>query len=294
MIEVKDLNGLYSKFSKFISKSYHEAGINIELINHAITFGDYFDFLEKDELNIFTDKDIDEMIRDVFGPVHMLERQTDIGDLYWAGKQYISLFLNCCIPLRTIFLLFPLKEMVSHFDLYHEMSNMQMVLFFEKEIMMKRSILRTLRKEKNFTVKQLSLLTKIPEQTIKYYESSNMVLFKAPINSVLKIANILSCPLSFFKRESDFIPFTNVIMENCELLEGASLDLEKYFSLNDLHIDKITYNVDDAEQPCLCIGNPSFILIHESEHKDKKISIFDNELKAILKNRIHLLLDLVK
>ena len=287
MIELKDLDKLSNNFAKFISKSYHEAGISIEAINEKITYSDYFDFLEKDELSIFLDKDIDAIIKEIFGPVHFYERVNDIGNLYWAGKQYISIFLNCSLPLRTIFLLLPLEEMVSYYDTYHELGRVQLINLFKTKIQTKRSILKTIRKEKDLAVRELSLLTRIPEQTIKYYESDNRLLYKAPFNSLIKIADSLSCSLSFFKKESDFVPLTNGILNNDRLLDGVSFDLEKYLMINGLLLERITYESDNLEQPCLCIGNPSFVLIYENTQKYRKIIIPDYVLKCILKNRIH-------
>ena len=173
MIEIKDIETFRIKFSKLLSNAFHEAHISVDSINQALTYGNYFDFLESDDLSYFTDRDIDVSLRNIFGNTHAYERVDDRGELYWAGEQYVSIFLNTCFPLKTIFLLLPLYEMVSLFDKYHEMNKTQIIAYFN-ETMMKRSILKLLRKEKGFTVKELSILTNIPEQTIKYYESSRI------------------------------------------------------------------------------------------------------------------------
>ena len=286
MIEIKDVNKLSNKFSLLLSKAYHEANISIDVINEKITFGDYFDFLEKDELNSFLDKDLDAIIRELFGPTIFHERVNDIGELYWAGQQYISIFLNCFIPLRTIFLLFPLDEMVSCFDAYHDKSKFQLIKDFKNNKYLNRSILRSLRKQKGLSVKQLSSLTKIPEQTLKYYESNNRFLYNAPFNSILKIYSVLSCSLYFFKKESDFVPFSNNIMKSDVFLDYLSTEIKSNLKIDSLYLDKITYNINEVEQPCLYIGDPSFVM-YIKESKDERKLIFDYILKPLLKSAIH-------
>ena len=68
-------------------------------------------------------------------------------------------------------------------------------------------------------------------------------------------------------------------------LDYLSNEIGKYLGIEGLILNYIDYQ--ENEQPSLTIGNPSYVLLCGTPPKDKKIYIFDNDLKVLIKTAIN-------
>jgi len=218
MIEQVDVQSIKNKFSVLLSKLYTNSKLSLDQINEKILTSDYFDFLENNDTEAFVMSSYESIAKDVFMADSVFSEEV-LSQLFWAGLMYMSITLNKRIPLKQVFLLCPLEQMVSYFEVYHEMHEGQLINAFLRDEY-KGSILRKLRARKGFSVRQLSSTTGIAEYTIKYYEKDNNNLFSASFENIKKLQQTLDCSESFFKRESSFVPFSRVFVSSKELFES--------------------------------------------------------------------------
>lgn len=214
MIEEINTILIKEKFGNLISKLYEDAKIEIEEINDKLIYSDFLNCFELNNIDYFLEKTNDSIIRAVFDKEIVYNNQTNMI-LYWCGVQYINIFLNKRIPLKQVFLLCPLNEMIDYFEIYHELNERELINEFIKNKYTK-NILKRIRKDKNYSINELSMITDIKKCTIDYYESSNEHLYESSYTNISKLKNILKCDESLFRRKSDFVLYTETLFENKE------------------------------------------------------------------------------
>ena len=285
MIKFIDTYALKKKFATFLSQSYYSGFLTLQQINEAMIFDKRMNFLEDENIEWFMNTQIDSLESDLFG-IDLFFVTNDTNPVYWAGLQYISISLNGNIPLNQLFLLCPLDEMVSHYNIYHEMNT---ILLYEEFISneYQRSIVKRVREERNLTVKELSLLTNISINTLKYYEKSNKNLFNSTMNNISSLAFSLKVDISLLKQESNFIPLSLFLCNDKDFLNNLSIDLSKLLNLDSISIKQII-NKDEInmEPNTLYIGSINVISINQKKYYIddlKLISIIKNSIKKIVK-----------
>ena len=130
----------------------------------------------------------------------------------------MNIFLNYKIPLRTIILLCPLKEMIKKYQIFHEMNEIMLCKDFLNNEYVNKSILQYFRKRRDVSTRQLSLLTGLSEPGIKRMESNNKNLFNASSQTVSLLSDTLGIDHTFLKRKSSFIPATYNLLSNYEFV----------------------------------------------------------------------------
>ena len=218
------------KFGHIISKLFYGAKIDIENINYKILSDDFFDFFEKNDLS-FLGEQYQTIAKQLFN-ANIINETNNTNPLYWAGIEYMNICLNLFIPLKQVVLLCPLQEMINHYDIYHEMNDIEILKeFLNNEY--KRSILKNARKLRNVTINELSVLTNISSQTLKYYEKSNDNLFNASFINIEKIARALDLSLSIFKRKSSFVYINKNLLENNDYISTLKGIIKKYYNIKE-------------------------------------------------------------
>lgn len=278
MINYVNVSLMKRKFANLLSSLYHQANIELANISDKFTYGDYFDSLENNNLSNLS-KSIDTIIYDLFKAPLLLESIRDVGPIYWSGIQYMNLFLNYSIPIRTLFLICPLDQMAAHYHIYHEMSEIQFCEMFIKTYYSK-SILKLLRKEKRMTVSELSVLTKISIPTINYYESKNDNLFNASYRNISEISKVLGVSEIFFKKESDFVPISEYLIQDIDFIKSFSKVTNNYFNIKNNQLITID-PIEEVIVPYLTISNPNYLYLEK-----KKIIIDDDLLLLLLKTAV--------
>ena len=163
MISYTPIENLKKTFGKMIAAFVEAGGLLPSQITAMMLETDYFDFFERDgqeAVKEYAEKSFSRMFFEIYHSELHSPVSDNVGPFYWAGIQYMNLFLNYQIPLKQLFLLCPLEKMISYFPVYHEMNEASLCKrVIESDLT--QSILRALRKSRSLSVRQLSLLTGI-------------------------------------------------------------------------------------------------------------------------------------
>lgn len=225
------------KFSTLLSKLVVDAKISYNQITDKLIESDFLDCFEKNNLSLFYDKSYEAIIFDLFKKETVYSEDTD-PVVYWCGQQYMNLFLNKRIPLKQLFVLCSLREMEKYYEIYHEQNPSKFIdVFMENEY--KNSILKLIRNKRNYTLRELSVLTDISINTLKYYEE-NENLYKASYSNVEKIINILEFSDSIIKRKSSYVPSFLSLLEDNEIRTYFEEFINNYYNTN----EKVQYSLN--------------------------------------------------
>ena len=203
---VTDSQQLKNKFGHLLSV-LADNGITNESITETILTNAYFDLLESSNPTSFLKEEIPQICRDIFKYEPYFGAKNElISEYVWAAEAYLSLAFNLLMPLKQIFLLCPLSEMLKHYYVYHEKGLDAFARLF-KEQYQTVSILKTLRQNAGLSLRQLAVLSSINAQSLLIYESSNQKLFNASHSTIESLAASLHLSISFFRKQSRFIPY---------------------------------------------------------------------------------------
>lgn len=289
-LSFNNISALKTKLGKLLSFLFHNANLELENINEKMINSSFLDLLEENRINEFLSMPVESIVQKLFPNVEIfVSDNNDIGEVYWSGIQYMNIFLNYRIPLRTLFILCPLKEMIYKYRIYHEMNEIELCKDFIKSEYKNKSLLKYFRNIKQLSIRELSLLSGVPEPTIKYIEDDNENFYNATNKTLEPICRILNIEQSFMKRKSSFIPMTYDLFNNKDFivlvsriigiyyLKGKYLNLTvKFFKEKDI----------DKGQAYLIIHNYPVLLI------DGKERIIDDDVfKGILDLTIDKYLD---
>ena len=230
MISFYTFSELKKKFGTLLSALYHNANIELDNISNMLVTSSFLDMFENNQFDDYMTMSINDIIKQLFPNVIIREGREDIGELYWSGIQYINIYLNYRIPLRTIVLLCPLKEMCRKYDVYHEMNEIELCKDFLQNEYKTVSILRFFRKKQGYSVRDLSILSDVPVSTIRSYEESNDNFYKASHDIMLSLQNALLIPHSICSRKTRFTPFTYSLLTNNDFVECIKEPVSNYLN----------------------------------------------------------------
>lgn len=285
MINFINITLLKRKFATALAKIHAFANIPLENINEKIIESPFFNFFEENDVTRFLNMSSEDICYELF-KARFIEDDDDIVDpVYWAGLQYMNIFLNFQLPLKTIFLLCPLNEMVEHFDVYHEMNDIEVYKLFESKYF-KQSILAKLRKERDYSVRQLSDITGISQATLRYYELNNFNLYSASHETIINISATLNVSTIFFSRYSGFIPFSKNLINDHDFKTILFKSISRYYRISFECLPSISFT--KADEPYLLIDNP--ISLHVA---NKQYFIDDLMFNNLIRISIRQLVDLM-
>lgn len=265
------------KFGALLSLLFHGAHLEFSNITKKLIDSSFLDLFENNQLELFMDKSNEELVKELFpNSIINTEITNDIGPLYWSGIQYMNIFFNYRIPLKVIFLVCPLDNMVNKYDIYHEMNEKNLCDDFIKNEYQNNSILKKLRKDRNLTVRELSLLTQIKETTIRYYELNNNNLFEASSNNINSLMTTLDVDPIFFKKKSAYIPTNYNLLHNEEFLDCVKDVFSRLYNKKTQYFEiNLVKNVSEQSQA----SNTSFTSLIIN---NKEMVIDDKTLLSIL------------
>lgn len=166
---------MHNKYTyEYIQKRISESEMINELENSNVTLIAFSSF-EKNYSSMFDDYNDFEYKRD--------------NVLNWISYAYIYLFINQQVTFETLFLLFPIQEMINLFPIYHEMDITKLDdCFYEKT---KYSLLDAIMNVRKVSSYKLAELTGISVSTIKALRYSKRDLNKLQFSYVRDIAKHL-------------------------------------------------------------------------------------------------------
>lgn len=271
-----NISDLKIKFAKLLSYLFHNANLELDNINDKLISSSFLDMLEDNRLNEFLSMPLEVMTATLFPKIEQIYGDnSDIGELYWSGLQYMNLFLNYRIPLKTLLILCPLKEMVNKFQIYHEMNEIELCKDFLNNEYKNTSILKYFRNAKKLSIRELSFLSGVPEPTIKYIEDNNENFYNATNKTLDSICRILNIDPVFAKRKSSFLPVTYTLLSNKEFVTLISVVIGEYYLKGHSPNLSIQFFKDkslDVGQAYLIINNYQSLIINGKE------TIIDDEV----------------
>ena len=230
---IKQVNILYlkEKFATLLSKLYEDAKISLNEINDKLLYSDFLNCFEQNQLDEFINDSYESIIYKLFNKETVFSNELN-SEIYWAGIQYMNIFLNKTIPLKQILLLCPLEEMIEYFAIYHELQENEIINKFISDNYSK-SILSKLIKDKTLNMQKISYLTNISINTLKYYSLNNINLFNASNENINKLKHILKVDDSLFVKQSNFVPYSSHLLEDQTLFYMFNEIVKKYYKTNE-------------------------------------------------------------
>lgn len=281
-----DLNFNYideikERFARLLTYLYFDAKIEFDNISKALVESSFLDIFEQNKLNEFMSMQVEDMAKRLFPKldIPLQVSNEDIGPVYWAGLQYMNILMNYRIPLRTLFILLPLKEMVNKFAIYHEINPIELCRDFISHEYKDVSILRYFRKRSNLSVRELSVLSGIPESTIKYLDNNDN-FYNATNRNLEPLVKVLQIEPTFYKKKSSFIPVTHRLLTIKDFMVELSKTIGDYYLNGDWPNIQVKFykEIDlDKGQAFLIVDNSQYLTFG-----GKNIYIDDNVFLSIL------------
>ena len=187
-----------------ISRLYTDAKFSIENINDILIKSDLLDCFEHNHPELFLNMTFEEISEKLgAGKIKFYEDLNE--ELYWSGFQYMNIFLNKMVPLKRLLIMIPISSMIEKFKVYHEMNDTEMLKAYDA--FSETGILRKLRKQSGHSIRELSYITGIPENSLKRYEKNNDYLLNASFENIYSLSSFFKVDASLFRKRTAFVPY---------------------------------------------------------------------------------------
>ena len=161
---------------------------SFDYIQRRICFSEMINDFEKSNVTLIAFNSYEKNYSLMFDDSNSFEYQRN-NVINWISHAYIYLFINKQITFESLFLLFPIEEMINLFPLYHEMSFTKLdELYSEKT---KYSLLDAIMSKRNMSSNKLAALSGISISTIKSLRYNKRDLNKLQYSYVREIAKQL-------------------------------------------------------------------------------------------------------
>lgn len=200
-----------SIFQSIISNTIHfgiESGFPIKTIQKKITcYSEIIDLENGVSDMVFSLKSEKQIVNEILAYDVNYDKKYNLYDKeIWCGDTIVDLVMKYNISFETLFLYYPLSEMMEDFYFFHQMSNYRLFEKFEEKLKTK-TILSLLLKDKGITMKECALITGISMNTIMSYCKSNEKLFKANFNHIRTLSIFFKVGINLFSRNVNLTGF---------------------------------------------------------------------------------------
>ena len=234
-----------------------DSGFSCAQIEHTIIHDPYFLFFERNDVNVFLDMPMEDIIEQRFHKKVWIDHTNEIRtEIYWAGQMYICLLANYGIPIQRSLLICPILKMASWFNPYHEMNEGRLCeRYLEEE--RKTSILKMLMDGKT-NVRKLADITQIKERTLISY-LNNERLFAASFSNIYDLSSVFDVPVALFAKQSSYRPIVPSLLKDERFL---SLMVQRIASLDGIAPQRIDVRLETPEKKDLraSIAKGHFVL----------------------------------
>lgn len=275
MIPTIDVLKLKRRFGQFLSKAHHLCHISLDAMNAVLLQSNALDAFEQNSIEFFLDGSLEGFIEKVFGCRYLENDKEETGPVYWAGIQYMNILLNLRVPLKQAFIICPLPKMASFYEPYHEMDESRLLKEYEY-LSEETSILKELMRREGMSIPQLSIASNLAKTTLRSYCLSNEKLFKASYDSLEAIRKALGVSSAYFQRQTDFLPFSETLLNDDAFKSNLAKALGQYFNADLEHLE-IAF--EKKEGNALILGAPNLIVSR------KKRFVIEDRLLILLMQR---------
>lgn len=200
-----NLNEIKNKFGYLLSYAHLQCGMNDASINARIEQSEFFDFLEDDNLNTFLSKSPADICFNEFKIKAKTISDSFVNEYVYAGECYISIAISLSIPLRKLFLLFPLERMIELFPTYHEMAPFRIIERVNEEIS-NVTAFKILLDRSGYSVLTISKITGIDRNYLSRLLNNPNEENRLSSNQVSILSKTLNTSEIYFKK-SNFVPY---------------------------------------------------------------------------------------
>lgn len=275
-----------SKFGALINYLI-ENGFRYEYIDSKVIYDSFFSFLENNDIEVFVRMPIESIVKTVFHKEIYINYAKPLkAELVWAGEIYITIAANCNVSLQQVFIQIPLSQMISLFDIYHEMSNFEMVKLYKEY--KKKSILKTMLKDKKYSIRKVAFLTGINQKTLLSY-LDNEKLFSASLKNIYKLSKFLNVDPCVFSEHSSFSPFDGILLKDKKILDLFVSCLAEYLNVQpeQIYIDESSSNdTKISKEYKYGFNSNDFSIIFKSGKSNRRRFLVDAEIIALGKRTI--------
>ena len=177
-------------FSRSISE-----GHSFPYIEKRISYSEMVEELERSDITTIAFSSMEKIYRNIFPE---FDNNNFIYNPYdefgWASYIYIHLFIKYQITFEVLFMIIPLKKMLSLYKIYHEMDINQMYSFFQESI--EFSYFDNIVKYRKISSKQLSLKSGVSFSTIASLRFSKRDISKLEAMKLYNLATVLKIKIS--------------------------------------------------------------------------------------------------
>lgn len=181
----------YQDTISYIIERAIEEQYSIPYIERTIAYSDVFSSLEKSNITKIAFSSMEFIYHELFP---LKDNNNFVVDIYgkygWIGYIYLHLFFDLRITFETLFIVCPIKEMLSMYHLYHEMDYVQTLNYVKS--LVKYSYLDNIMKSKDISSASLANMTGIPFATINALRYGKRNISKLEASKLYKIATALN------------------------------------------------------------------------------------------------------
>lgn len=193
-----ELDNLRETFSRLFVLAIRNK-INFTAFTNNLCKSDFILAIEKNKYNEIFNFPIEKLFFSITGFEVKEDNSYGIyNDAYWCGQNYFDIHLKTGKPFIYIFLKLPLYEMINVYSIFHEMDFSSLLEFFHKKEE-EKTILRLLCERKNCSLNNITKATSLSLNTLKKYNSSDNLLYKASFQSIVKLIEYFDVSYLLFK-----------------------------------------------------------------------------------------------
>ena len=119
------------------------------------------------------------------------------NDVYWAGWALAHYQWATCKRFKDIFQKIPLSEIISMYNLYHEMDIQHFIedMNTKYDMIEQETKLKTIRENRGISQNELSELSGVKLRSIQMYEQKVNDIDKAQVKTIYKLSRVLGCTI---------------------------------------------------------------------------------------------------
>ena len=179
----------YQLVISYLIQNAIETGYAVPHIEKEIAYSQVITEFEKSDVTLIAFSSCEKTYSSIFEN-NAFKKVDEFGLFGWIGYAYIYLFLEKCVTFESLFMIFPIDEMIKKYPVYHEMDIRQLEDDFN--YLTRYSLLDAIMKHKGISTTELSNMTGVPFATISSLRFGKRDIDKVEYKTVNKIAKALN------------------------------------------------------------------------------------------------------
>ena len=201
-----DLSAVKSKFGSFLSFACLQCQMKPDILSVQIARKPFFDFLERNNASSFLGATNESLCFSIFGANVINGSDHFLNDVRYAGECYISVSVALSMPLRKLFLLYPLDKMLALYPTFHEMGPFR-IIERVKEDLEGKTAFSVLLDESKLNLNSLAKLLRCRRDSLTLLKEDPNHEKKLSQKTISALSELLQADPVFFS-SSSFCPYS--------------------------------------------------------------------------------------